>query len=95
MEEKERKGVRGLRDQLLTLVNGWDPTGLLQAGASRDQYAPVVDELLGLLSQRAPKDEISRFLDNEISARFGSKPPGSDQFARKAISWYQIESPEP
>jgi GGDEF domain-containing protein len=94
MEEKQRTHVRAQREQLLTLVNSWDPAGLLGAGAPRDQYDFVIDQLLGLLSRRATKDEIAEFLEREVSARFGTKPPDAGQFATRAVAWFQLASRE-
>jgi hypothetical protein len=90
-EKKKRKAVRSQRDQLLTLVNGWDPAGRLEAGAPRDAYVGVVDRLLPLLSHQATKDDVTEFLDREISEHFGTKPQGSGEFANKLVAWFSLE----
>lgn len=94
MENHERKGVRAGRDQLLTLINGWDPVGRLQAGGPRDAYESVADKLLTLLEQKASKEEIAKFLDDEILARFGAAAHGSAQFATKALTWFELSASE-
>lgn len=94
METKERKAVRGRREQLLTLVNGWDPAGRLEAGAPRNAYEFIVDPLLDVLSTDATAGDVSQFLDREIASRFGATPEGSAQFAIKAINWFRIASTE-
>ena len=94
MDKKERKAVRGQRDELLTLVNGWDPAGLLGAGAPRDEYDSFVDRLLGFLSRKASKDEVTEFLERELGDHFGVTPPDAAQFATKAVTWYALSSNE-
>lgn len=94
MNDKERKSARGLREQLLTLLNGWDPAGLLAAGAPRDEYVGVVDELLSLLSRDGSTEEVTAFLEHELPAHFGVPVAGSEQFAKKAVNWYRLASAE-
>jgi hypothetical protein len=89
-----RKESRTRRGQLLTLLNVWDPAGLLQAGAPRNEYDSIVDELLGLLSRRAGKEEIAAFLEREVIERFGTPPPDPSQFAAKAATWFELASRE-
>jgi hypothetical protein len=93
-ESKHRRARRGKRDQLLTLINGWDPAGVLHESGRRDQYEFMVDDLLAFLEREGDKGDIATFLDRQISDRFGSKPEGSAQFATKALSWFRIESDE-
>jgi len=92
VDTKQRSSERGRREQLLTLLNGWDPAGVLQAGGRRDAYESFVNELLGLLERDASRDEISEFLENETAARYGARPEGASQFATKIGSWYRMES---
>ncbi len=94
MERKKRKVARGWHDQLLTLLNGWDPVGLLDAGAARDEYECIVPKLLSLLTRQASEDEVARFLEAEISDHFGRSPRGAAQFATKAVRWFAIASAE-
>lgn len=95
METSQRKGVRARRDQLLTLLNGWDPAGLLQVGAPRDEYDWIADKLLDLLSRSAGKEEIAGFLEREVREHFGTAVPDASQFAAKALAWFQMVSREP
>lgn len=92
MENTQRQAARDQRDQLLTLVNGWDPVGLLESGAPRDKYDYLVDDLLGLLSSNATHDEIVSFLEREIAGRLGAKLNGAVAFANKAIAWFEMAS---
>lgn len=89
MQGTKRKAIRGWRDQLLTLVNGWDPAGSLAAGAPRDEYDFLIDKLLSLLSQDATAEEVAQFLESEISGHFGSTPDDAAQFATKAVNWHR------
>jgi hypothetical protein len=92
VEMKQRNSIRAQREQLLTLVNGWDPVGLLAAGAPRSEYDCVIDELLGLLSRKATEAEIARFLEQEIADHFGTKPRGAGPFATKVVAWFEMTS---
>jgi hypothetical protein len=91
VESKHRRRTRGKRDQLLTLLNGWDPAGLVHSGGPRDVYDILIDDLLGLLERDASKEEIAAFLEARTSDQFGVRPEGSTQFATKTISWFRIE----
>lgn len=91
---KERKAPRGRREQLLTLFNGWDPAGLLEAGAPRDEYDRVVDKLLALLASHATKEDVAKFLEREIRAHFNADAPDAPKFAAKAVTWYAMLPPE-
>jgi hypothetical protein len=92
MDKQERKTVRGQRDELLTLVNGWDPAGLIGAGAPRDEYDTLVDRLLGILARNASKEEVTQFLGSELREHFDAAPSDAAQFATKAVTWYALSS---
>ena len=94
MDTKQRKGVRSQRDQLLTLVNGWDPAGLLEAGGRRDAYFGLIDDLLALLAGGATKDEIKEWLERQVNTYFGVTPAESDAFARRVFAWFELSSRE-
>ena len=94
VQKRERKSFRAQREQLLTLLNGWDPVGLLEAGAPRDKYDWIVDKLLGLLSRNARKEEVTAFLEREMSVHFGVPVQNASQFAAKAVTWFQMASNE-
>ena len=94
MDEKSRRGIRAHRDQLLTLVNGWDPVGRLEAGAPRDAYESVVDDLLAFLAEDRDKEDVAAFLDRKITDRFGAKPKDVLPFANRAVTWFRIASEE-
>ncbi len=94
MDISKRKGARASRDQLLTLVNGWDPAGRLGAGAPRSEYDSFIDSLMDLLSRGATSDEIASFLEREVRDHFGATPKDTEHFAKKAIAWYELASRE-
>jgi hypothetical protein len=93
VQTKQRKETRNQRGQLLTLLNGWDPAGLLHAGAPRDEYDFIVDELLGLLSRNTGQAEISAFLEQEVTEHFGTATPDASRFAAKAVAWFRMLPP--
>jgi hypothetical protein len=90
METRQRKRQRDQRGQLLTLLNGWDPAGLLQAGAARDQYGAIVDQLLDLLSRTTSESEVTRFLEQQVTEHYGAAPTDTSRFAAKAVAWFRM-----
>lgn len=87
---KERKGTRSEREQLLTLVNQWDPAGLLEAGAPRNEYAALVDKLFETLSREPSEAEVTTFLDSEVTEQFGKTAPETARFAAKVLTWSRL-----
>jgi len=94
MDHSQRKAARNRRDELLTLLNGWDPAGLLQAGAPRDEYEWVVDKLFSELSRGAGRDDVTHFLEREIGEHFGVAPQDAEHFAAKVLTWYELADGE-
>lgn len=92
MQDTQRKQERTERDQLLTLVNQWDPAGLLGAGAARHEYGPLVDKLFTLLERESSADTVTDFLDSEVRGQFGIAPPQPAQFAAKVLTWSRLRS---
>ena len=85
-----RKQNRNEREQLLTLVNQWDPAGLLQAGKPRNSYDLLVDNLLSFLFNEPGEPEIAAFLDREVRAQYKVKAPESTRFATKVLTWSRM-----
>jgi hypothetical protein len=90
VDTTQRKNARNRREQLLTLVNAWDPVGLLEAGAPRDEYDRLIDGLLGVLDADATEAEITAFLEREIQEHFEVASRGTSEFARRAITWFRM-----
>ena len=90
MQTKQRRNERDPRGQLLTLLNGWDPAGRLNAGKPRDEYDFMVDQLLDLLSTAPTEAEVAAFLERHVSEHFGLAPRDSKRFAAKAVTWYRM-----
>jgi hypothetical protein len=90
----KKRNVRDERGQLLTLLNGWDPAGVVQAGGPRHEYDQLVEPLLQLLSQDATREEVAAFLEREISTTFGKAPRDATQFAAKVVTWYEMLASE-
>ena len=88
----DRRSPRDQREQLVTLLNGWDPAGRLASGAPRNVYEPLVDPLLDLVSRKASSEEIGSFLDRELRDRFRHEVKGADQFVKKLLTWSEMES---
>jgi hypothetical protein len=88
--DTKRKAARSEGEQLLTLLNGWDPAGLLEGGARRDEYVPLIEDLLALLSRTTSTDEIEQWLNQRVKDHFKTTPKATGAFAKKLVTWYEI-----
>ena len=89
--ERQRREVRNEREQLLTLVNQWDPAGRISGGAPRDAYATLVDNLLSFIFNERSEPEVVAFLEREVRQQFGVKPADASRFATKILAWSHME----
>ena len=94
MDNTHGRPVRERREQLLTLLNAWDPAGVLAAGASRNEYQRLVDPLLDVLSRGASKEEASRFIDSEVRRHFGKSANDTAQFVTRLFAWFEMSAAE-
>ena len=90
MQDTFRRTVRTPSEQLLTLLNGWDPAGVLVAGGTRNEYGSMVEGLLEALSRNPTREEVTALLDREVREHFDVTPRDSAQFAAKVITWYDL-----
>jgi hypothetical protein len=75
--------------ELRDLVNEWDPIGLIELGAPRDEYDCLVGPILRHLEANNSVHEIAAFLDRQMVDHFGvSGVTGSQTFAAKVQAWY-------
>lgn len=91
---EERRKLRDEHGQLLTLLNEWDPAGIVGAGEGRDRYSPLADALLDVLGDGGSEEDITAFLEREIKGRFGRTPADAARFATKVIAWSRMASAE-
>lgn len=61
----------GLYPQAKTLVNTWDPVGLIGGGAPSDEYDCITLQLLEMLEQGKQADQIYEFIIQELYDHFG------------------------
>jgi hypothetical protein len=94
MQTEQRRKLRTQNGQLLTLLNEWDPGGVVGAGAGRDQYASLADALLEQLGESRSEAEITAFLEREIEAKFHRKPADASRFATKVVTWSRMAAGE-
>ena len=59
---------------LRALLNSWDPIGIMQHGAPRDEYDCLIAPVLDLLEAGADAEGIARFLRAELGEHFGLDP---------------------
>jgi hypothetical protein len=79
--------------ELQRLVWTWDLLDLRMAGVEppEDEYDCLVGPLTGLLERGAADDEISRYLEHEMSQHFGHHP-GPDRIASCVVelrAWFE------
>ena len=89
----EKQELRTRWRELRSLVNDWDPIGLISAGAPPDEYECVVGPLLRMLEESAPQKEIASYLSNEFADHFGVPVADTQEFAIRATQWYQRSWP--
>ena len=85
-----RKATRDRREQLLTLVNNWDPAGLLAGGARRDSYEGLVDKVFGALSAGTTREQLATMLETELRDQFGRKSQGVTEFVNRTLAWFNL-----
>jgi hypothetical protein len=81
---ESRKRWRELR----SLVNAWDPIGLIEAGAPEDEYECIVGPLMRMLEERASQATMNSFLLREFDEHFRVPIDDSSDFVRSAAAWY-------
>jgi hypothetical protein len=89
----EKHELRQRWAQLRSLINEWDPIGLIEAGSPNDEYECIVGPLLRRLEERAGETAIAAFLAAEFDEHFGSPISDSSSFAERAIVWYETDWP--
>ena len=90
----KRRPVRDERGQLVTLINDWDPAGLIRAGGTRTEYDALADDLLALLEKSTSEEQVAAFLEREIGQRFHAPAPNAPRFATKVIAWFRMADNE-
>lgn len=79
--------------ELRSLVNEWDPIGLIAAGAPLDEYECVTGPLLRMLEERAGTETIANYLATEFAEHFGVPITDAAAFSKRASSWYDARWP--
>ena len=77
---------------LVTLLNEWDPAGLIAAGAPADEYECLAGPLLSRLARDASPGEIGTWLQMQLTEHFGCGSPSVERFARRVTRWYRSAS---
>lgn len=87
-KENSRRRWRELRDA----VNDWDPIGLIELGAPKDEYECLVGHLIRMLENENSPTEIGNYLKQHIPDHFGvSLPEGIHGFTEGIFKWFQID----
>ena len=88
--DNARRATRDRREQLLTLVNNWDPAGLIASGAPRDRYEGLVDTIFSALSAGKTKEQLRTILETELRDQFRSAATGVESFVNRAFAWFEL-----
>lgn len=94
METEQRKGRRSRRDELRTLINEWDPAGLLAGGSPRDAYDSLIDPLLDRLSRDVSAADLTALLSASVRENFNAGAPDPERFAGKVLAWHRLSAEE-
>jgi hypothetical protein len=90
----EKQELRTRWRELRTLVNEWDPIGLIADGAPPDEYECVVGPLLRMLEEKASPTEITGYLSREFEDHFGLAADNTEEFTTRVAQWYRQNWPE-
>ncbi len=71
MAEMNRTYEKKLQLVRAVLLAEWDPIGVRDEPAARDEYDRYIPALLGMLERKANADEIARYLDDVGSLEMG------------------------
>ncbi|MDI4645811.1 hypothetical protein [Cohnella hashimotonis] len=66
-----KKQYDALYMQLEPIVNEWDPIGLINGGAPKDEYDCITVQLISLLQQGRDQKDIFEFIIHELDDHFG------------------------
>lgn len=92
--KKLKVKYKDLYPQVELIVNQWDPIGLIDGGAPKDEYDCISVQLIDLLIQGKNSKEICEFIIHELDDHFGMGINSiADEFKDKFIQ-RQIEFSE-
>ncbi len=89
----EKQELRKRWAELRTLVNEWDPIGLIEAGAPVDEYECIVGPLLRQLEEGTTERQIAEYLSHELTEHFSVRVVETAEFTARAKSWYEEKWP--
>lgn len=74
-----------------TLVNEWDPAGLIDCGAPKDEYDGLVTRLMSLAYRTTTEEELTRFLVNHVAQYFAYDLSVIDvqAFSARLLTWFE------
>jgi len=68
---KDKKQIKEERKNLRTLVNKWDPAGLIQTGSPDDEYDCLSDKIYSMLNRNVSEEEMIQHIVQELEDHFG------------------------
>jgi hypothetical protein len=81
--------IRKLSHGLQDLIDSWDPIGLLQIGAPKDEYECLVGPILSHLERGDDPVELATWLQSYIADHFEVSSPDARAFAKKVWAWHR------
>ncbi len=97
MKDKNKRRLTvylGDSDSVRTLVNDWDPVGLIECGAPEDEYDGLVARLLSLLYRTTTVEELTCFLIDHVAQHFAYDLPVVKvrDFSSRLLIWFGTKS---
>lgn len=85
MTKRESKAhFEALRSEITRALNQADPIGLIEGGASLDEYSPEIGTILPRLKEASAKQTLRRIIHEEFSRWFGVAVAGSEECYEEA-----------
>lgn len=89
--QAEQQQLRHVADGLQSLLNQWDPIGLVGADGPTDEYECLVWPVVRLLREGVSAEVLAEHLTKELQSHFGLEPqacaPG--EFAVSVKRWFE------
>ena len=88
----QRRQDRQLLADVRARVWRWDPIGLAEMGAPKDEYDCLVGPISSALRRGVSAAELSSTLDGHISDHFGVAATGTPAFVDDLVKWHTTPS---
>ena len=87
-KNKATKNYQSECKELNSLLNGWDFLGVVDED-NQNEYEDLIIPILDALEKDIGQKELSEFIVNHISQRYGATPTGTYDFSLKLLKWWK------